>query len=134
MLFRGWCCLGWCCLELGSVWEGYYTWMVLSRGVVLSIAGSDIITSPQPGQTNRCKNITLPQTSFVGEIMTNFNVLQDKAMKSHTEVQCKFELFILIQMKRKLKHTFFPLTKNVRDGEQVFFSSVLLLMLTQRCE
>ena len=45
----------------GAVWVG---------AVVLSITGSDIITHththPPHGQTNRCKNITLPQTSFVG--------------------------------------------------------------------
>ena len=34
---------------------------------MLSITGSNIITSPPPyGQTDRCKNTTLPQTSFAG--------------------------------------------------------------------
>ena len=43
------------------------------QGKVLSITGSDIITSPSSsspppprGQTDAYKNITLPQTSFAG--------------------------------------------------------------------
>ena len=72
----GWCCL-WdgavdrvvlsgggavqgeeCCLQGGAVWR-----------MVLSITGSDIIAAPSPWTewlTDRCKNITLPQTSFTG--------------------------------------------------------------------
>ena len=34
-------------------------------GVLLSITGDDI-TPPSCGQTDRCKNITLLQTSFAG--------------------------------------------------------------------
>ena len=38
---------------------------LLFRGMVLSITGRDITTPSSPhGQTDRCKNITLPQTSF----------------------------------------------------------------------
>ena len=47
----------------GAVWEG-----VLSRGWVLSGGGKFCQTgSDIPcGQTDMCKNITLPQTSFAG--------------------------------------------------------------------
>ena len=40
----------------GVLWGG---------GVLLSITGDDI-TPPSCGQTDRCKNITLPHTSFAG--------------------------------------------------------------------
>ena len=56
-----------------AVWGGRCCRGMLSRrggavqaGVVLSITGSDIITAPPVNRmTDKCKNITLPQTSFV---------------------------------------------------------------------
>ena len=68
MSASGWCTWSGGCTGLGGVpGLGGCTWswgVYLVLGGVPALGGSD--TPPVNRMTNRCKNITLPQTSFAG--------------------------------------------------------------------